>query len=447
VLTLLLLSSTFAFAGVYLPTLIVPAFLCLILLAAYRPWTGVGLRTPWSADLWLIAALAFVLLQLVPLPHAIVDLISPHARDVSRRLALQVPRSVPISVDVDGGVWAALVAACTLAAFLGARHVFARGSVRHVIRAVAAIGLVVSAVALAQEATAGGLMYWRWRPIDEGAEPFGPFVNRNHFATWVVLAVPLVLGYLAAHAAAHHRTNPVARWPARIRAIADARTIWLTASVIFMLVALVTTLSRSGLFGLAIAAATVPWFRPPGEKVTEVHPHRWIAAGLLLAIAAALVRVDPTTFAARLAAAPVSIADRIAIWRDTLPVIRDFWLTGTGAGTYETVMLLYQRSSLEVRFNQAHNHYLQLAAEGGLLLAIPLVIAVGAFVRDTAAALKGDSSGMYFVRAGACCGLAGAAAQSVWETGLTTPANALLAAVLAAIAVHVPLRSDRQGGA
>ena len=43
---------------------------------------------------------------------------------------------------------------------------------------------------------------------------------------------------------------------------------------------------------------------------------------------------------------------------------------------------------------------------------------------------------MYFLRAGALCGLFGVAVQSVWETGLTTPANAVLAALAAAMVVH-----------
>ena len=37
---------------------------------------------------------------------------------------------------------------------------------------------------------------------------------------------------------------------------------------------------------------------------------------------------------------------------------------------------------------------------------------------------------------GALSGLFGVAVQSVWETGLTTPANAVLAALAAAIVVH-----------
>ena len=439
---LLLALSTFAFAGVYFGTLIGPALLCFALIVLYRPWTALA-----AAELWSIAALGFVVVQLVPLPAAVVDTMSPHAREVWRALALQqVPQSLPLSANPHAGAWAALVAACTLSAFIGARRVFASGGVRRVIRAVAAIGFAVSAIGIAQDATGSGLMYWHWKPLEEGAEPFGPFVNRNHFGTWVVLALPVVLGYLAAHTVAHHRTTIASRWRARIRAAADARSIWLLAAIVFMLVALAVTLSRSAWFGLAVAMAAAAWLRPRTATGTGGGAVRWIAAGLLLAAAAALVRVDPATVGSRLAAAPASIAGRVAIWRETLPVVRDFWLTGTGAGTYETVMLLYQRSPLEVRFNQAHNHYLQLAAEGGLLLAIPLIAAARRYWRDAVAGLKGDSSGMYFVRAGACCGLAGAAAQSVWETGLTTPANAVLAAVLAAIVVHAPIRAD-QGGA
>ena len=421
-----------------------------MLLIAYRagrPWPWRDAAGTWTAELWLIAALALCLLQLVPLPGLIVDIVSPHARDAWRRLVLDVPRALPLSIDLDAGAWACLVAACTLVIFLGAQQIFARGGVRRVARAVATIGLILSVIALAQEATAHGLMYWRWSPLDEGARPFGPFVNRNHFGTWVILAVPLVLGYLAAHATAHHRANLDRSWQSRLRAMADGRALWLTSATVFMVVALAVTLSRSAMFGFAVALALGVWLRPAGGRVLHRRPERWIAAGLILAAAAVLVRVDPATLGSRITAAPVSAASRLVIWRETLPVLGDFWLTGTGVGTYETVMLLYQRAMPEVRFNQAHNHYLQLATEGGVLLAIPLVMAARGYLRKAAKMMTSDGSGMYFVRAGALCGLAGVAAQSVWETGLTTPANAFLAAVLAAIVVHLPTRPDRPGDA
>ena len=100
-------------------------------------------------------------------------------------------------------------------------------------------------------------------------------------------------------------------------------------------------------------------------------------------------------------------------------------------------MLVYQRTPSLFRINAAHNHYLQVAAEGGLLIGIP--VAGGdriCSLQESLQALARDDSGMYFLRAGALCGLFGVAVQSLWETGLTTPANAVLAALSAAIVVH-----------
>jgi O-antigen ligase len=91
-----------------------------------------------------------------------------------------------------------------------------------------------------------------------------------------------------------------------------------------------------------------------------------------------------------------------------------------------------------VIFNQAHNHYLQVLAEGGLLVGIPVVAALVAFAREAVSRLTSDRSGMFWVRAGGVSGLCGVAVQSLLETGLTTPANAAVAAVVAAIVVHVP---------
>jgi O-antigen ligase len=121
-------------------------------------------------------------------------------------------------------------------------------------------------------------------------------------------------------------------------------------------------------------------------------------------------------------------------------VVRDFWLTGTGVGTYQVSMAVYQQAMPGVIFNQAHNHYLQVVSEGGLLVGIPALLMVVAFVREARARLDADRSGMFWVRAGAASGLCGVAVQSLLETGLTTPANAALAAVAAAIVTHVPPR-------
>ena len=55
-----------------------------------------------------------------------------------------------------------------------------------------------------------------------------------------------------------------------------------------------------------------------------------------------------------------------------------------------------------------------------------------------------DRTAIYWVRAGAVSGMVAAAVQSLWETGLRRPANTLLFAVLAAIAMHSASQPGRR---
>jgi O-antigen ligase len=219
----------------------------------------------------------------------------------------------------------------------------------------------------------------------------------------------------------------------------------LTAATMLLVVATAASLSRSGLAGLATAAlcAAILMRRRPGA---QAEPARRAATPLAIvvvgAVLGALTLVGAGVISARFAASRVALADRLAIWHDTLPIVRDFWLTGTGLGTFQVSMAVYQRSKLEVIFNQAHNHYLQIAAEGGLLCGVPVCLALAVFAGSARNSLAQDRSPMYFVRAGAAAGLVGVALQSFWETGLTIPANAALAVVLAAIVLHRPGQAD-----
>ncbi len=391
-----------------------------------------------------------MLLQMIPLPRSILRAVAPGAEAVARTVFLVDPGGpLSISIDLSSTAGALVLFGGVFLLFATARHIFDRGGVRTITRLIAVVGLVVSGLAIAQSATAHGLMYWHWRPADEGPEPFGPFVNRNHFATWAVMAIPLLAGYLTAHASAHHGPGPAAPWQRRVVAAMDARAWLLLASTTMLIVALATSLSRSGLVALAGALACGAFFAIQGPRAEHEHhyaPRRGragasIAVLAALAILAVSMQVGPRVIADRFGTSRGAMADRLTIWHDTLPVLRDFWLTGTGAGTYLTSMAVYQRSKPGVIFNQAHNHYLQVAAEGGVLVGLPIFLALAAFARATVERLKADRSGMYWIRAGAAAGLFGVAVQSVWETGLTVPANAALAAVLAAIVAHSPVRA------
>ena len=416
---------------------------CLLFAIAVRPVVGRSGASRWL-DCALIALAIFPLLQTIPLPRILTAAISPHSVTFRAGLTLDptgVPAWLPLSIAPRSTLWASLITIGAVSLFFAARTIFAYGGVRQTVRGVSSIGFVISFVAMAQAATAGRLIYWRFPTEYEGPFPFGPFVNRNHFATWTIMAVPLCLGYIAARAnrmaasraAAGHRR-------ARIARLADGRSLWLTAAGAGMIAALLLSLSRSGIVSLAGAAAfSALYFRPR----TADRRGLWLVVAVVVTIGLGITRADLPAVADRFTSTGSSVGNRIRIWKETVPVVRDFWLAGTGAGTYRTSMLYYQRSERVVQFNQAHNHYLQLVAEGGLIMAACLAVALVGLRRAVRERLSTDVQGAYWIRAGAGAGLFAVGLQSMWETGLVMPANAALAAVLAAIAVHERLPAEK----
>jgi len=128
------------------------------------------------------------------------------------------------------------------------------------------------------------------------------------------------------------------------------------------------------------------------------------------------------------------------IWSDSAAVIRDFPLTGTGLNTFSTAMVIYQTTQHDQQFQEAHNDYLQLLVEGGLLVAIPAAVALFLIARAIYRRFgaREDDTLTYWIRVGAATGLLAIAAQASVEFSLQMPGNAAMAVVLLAIALHRP---------
>jgi O-antigen ligase len=101
-------------------------------------------------------------------------------------------------------------------------------------------------------------------------------------------------------------------------------------------------------------------------------------------------------------------------------------------------MMVYQTGEKRLHYQEAHNEYLQIAVEGGLLIGVPALIAIGVFIRDVRrrfreAPKRGTT---YWLRVGAAVGLVSIALQSLVEFSLQMPGNAALFAAVAAVALH-----------
>jgi putative inorganic carbon (hco3(-)) transporter len=378
-----------------------------------------------------LAALAVIALQLVPLPPAAGALLSPEAGAFRAAMTLDYdPRAwQPLSLDPRH---TRLMLALALAAF--GLHVAARrlaaGEGRRIAHWVAWLALAAALLGLGARALfPDGRIYGLWSPMEPGASPFGAIINRNHFAAWAIMAVALSLGGLAAHASRRRAQTPPAR--ALAAALGDARALWLVFSVLVTVAAVVMTASRSGFVALVAAAlaAMALMRRRAGLRALT-------AAGAIavLSLAAALSWAHPDRLITRIDAAASDGGIRLDIWRQTRDLAAAYPLAGVGAGAFPAAMAHYQTGARDVFFNHAHNQYLETAAEGGLLLALPLAVLAFGLVRRIVHGLRDDERSYFWLRVGAAGALAGLAVMCIWESPFRTPATLMLAAVAAGLA-------------
>jgi O-antigen ligase len=432
-LILLLAWSLFAFGGVYawaLTPIVAVSVGGAVIVRLTRA------RPRLTLDVWLLLTVFAGLLQLVPLPPSLRQLLAPHQTEYIARTSLLPEPDAWMSLSLVPGQWlfgaGALIAA--VAVFCWTRDGFESRGVRRLARSVAWMGMAVSILALVQPAfSSAGQIYGFWTPEASGAEPIGPIVSRNHFAAWIVLAWPLTVGYLVAHGRTHWTNRRVSRG---VLVLGDTRAIWLALAAALMVASLLVTQSRAGTLGFFVAATMLGllvWRRIGSAG-------RIGMVGFLVTVALAVsLWASPAALLGRIEGA-YSGADggRPAIWDQTMVLVRTFPLAGIGLGTFDVVMPAYQTQSFDTLLNHAHNQYLHVQAEGGLLVVIPLGVSILLIVGTAIRRLRQDSTPIIHVRHGAIAGLTGLAALSVFEVPLLTPAVLLLAAVSAALAVRGP---------
>ena len=455
-LILLVAASYLLFAGGR-PWTLAPLLTIALGAAMITPRRTFGFRATWrSLDLGLTALIAAIGIQALPLPAAVVETLSPHRARILSETRLEAfgahaPGWTTLSVDPQATLAALATVVLGVLAFWTSRAAFsAGGSTRSLCRALTFIGTLVALAAILQKAVSPRSVLFMIEPEARSASPFGAFVNRNHFGGWLLMVAAPVAGYFVARTRIHPLRR--GRWRDSIGQIMSSGVVFTALAVVVIVGSLLVTLSRSALTGLAAAALAGWWLGRPRLSVERTNlPATLGYIGAILLVLMVFVDVDrwATRFMESFESDPTPLG-RMTIWKESFPVAKDFWLTGTGAGTFSDAMLVYQESRVWIgamrrwaHFNNAHSHYIQVACEGGLLVVVPLLWSLVALATLGYRAVRSDKGEMFWVRVGAAAGLAGLAVQSLWETSLIMPANAVLAGVLGGLLLYRrDVRSD-----
>src|SRR5437899_197823 len=209
-------------------------------------------------------------------------------------------------------------------------------------------GFLISLFGLLQHLTFNGRLYW-FRDMEYGGIPFGPYVNRNHFAGFVELIlplslVPLVLGRVRRE-----------RWPVvGLFAIIPIGALFLSAS-------------RGGIisFGveLAVLALVMIQGRTKGKQLfagaavllLALLMVSWLGVGQVLQCFSSFQSLE------------VTAGKRASMRRDTWKIFLQHPVAGTGLGTLQIVYPPYESLYDGRIVNHTHNDYLEALAETGIL--------------------------------------------------------------------------------
>ncbi len=274
-----------------------------------------------------------------------------------------------------------------------------------------------------------GLDHSWWRPENFIASTY---VNHNHFAGYLEMAIPLAIA--STFALKREKISPVKLLSLRIGLI---------IAPVFMLVAFLLSQSRGGWISLAISLLVMNIVLIKKKVLPKITLYVFL---FFIFIVVAYILSGTDDIAQRLRSVEQinnesSLDGRIEMWKGSIEMIKANPLIGTGIGTFEWGFPRYRPEGLNVRANFAHNDYLDMMTEMGLL-ALPLMlwmifslISAGLNWQDKTKTDKSKSSFglLEGIMLGSAIGILSLSLHGLVDFNFHIPANMLTFSVLAGI--------------
>ncbi|MBK8302195.1 MAG: O-antigen ligase family protein [Chloracidobacterium sp.] len=415
--------TTVLFGGVDNITWVVVTicWVAIILMWLIEAWRAKGLIFESSyVQLPLIGILLIGLIQLLPL--------GPGAGNAS----ITVPATNLLTLDPNGTryflshliVYIVFFAACLT--FINSEK-----RLRKVVFLVVIFGAIMAFVAILQRLASPDMIYGLRNPGQ--AVPFGPFINQHHFASFMEMTGGLTLGLIFGKSG-----------------LQDKKPL-LFISVAIMTIAVILTSSRGGMIAsiavlaFVLAMSFIARKRNRTSERTEERTPTQKALIATVAAAAVLVLIGSVVFLggsdALLRGVTMDVGKddmsngRLHFWSVAIKIFLDHPILGAGLDAFGVAFTKHDTWHGIFRVEQAHNEYLQILAETGIVG----FACIGAFIyllfkRGMATIASAGSGFRQNVAIGALAGCFGILIHSLFDFPLRTPSNGFFFLLLVAIA-------------
>jgi O-antigen ligase len=301
--------------------------------------------------------------------------------------------------------------------FLMSQSFTRKGHWREFVWFLMTLGFFVSLFGILQYLTFNGKLYW-YREMRFGGMPFGPYVNRNHFAGFAEMVIPVALV------------------PLVLGKVRRERLFLVALFALVPIVALLLSASRGGIVSFVVQMVTLfilllirrvrsTYVLGGGVVVlTAVMAVSWIGVNQVLARFAGVQALE------------ASVGKRQSMRQDTWRLFLDHPILGTGLGTLEMTFPPYDTNYDGKVVNHSHNDYLEGLAETGVIGGICCLWFLGVVLNYALKGMvdMGESFGSVLNLSGlVACG--GIIVHSLVDFNLHIPANALLFFASARMAV------------
>ncbi len=318
----------------------------------------------------LLLFLAYILFQLVPLPPFVVEFLSPGAfliqekaytlTDTHSWMTLSVNHKAGLSEFFRYGTY-------VMVYLLTVQLLKEKDTLQAMVLVIAVFGGLLAFSSILQFYLTKDMALW-FRYSPENSIVMGPYVNHNHYAGLMEMIFPIVLALFFFYRPRIGKTS-FFRGIAEILSQEKANIhILIGSSALLILVSIFVSLSRGAMISTALSLVLF-FFLLLKRKISQGNTTLVIGIVVLATLAIGWFGWDQILdrFAKLKNAQGVVYETRLDFWKDSSNIIQNFKLTGSGLGTFAHIYPPYKSLIDDRTLAHAHNDYIELLVEGGVI--------------------------------------------------------------------------------